>query len=210
MYPARIILAILCSTWLLISQVEFLPAAQAQDALWSQIGQKETYIFYLRPTVYKNYLDFPGPSANPSLPLPLPIVKVAISYAYVKSADVGEEIPYESLWYRGADPLGCRRYKDFNTDLNYKVYVYLNSCSSTEQAACANALVRLYLEMMLNRHQVVAIEVPGHGFWDLVGQLELENFYIPSKLLTPPTIHHTLFLIDSVSDKQALIYYKAD
>src|SRR6516162_8610975 len=118
-------------------------------------------LVYIRAQEQKRFLDFPGSPFKP-------ITKVTVSFRCVQHGTMGDERLYEDLWYQGQNPLGLRRYRDFDLDKKDLIYVYLSSSSQAENAASANALVRILLDASLNRDAICGVSVPAGSFWPLV------------------------------------------
>jgi hypothetical protein len=171
------------------------PLGQAQDIHKVPCND----LIYVRSKEMTNYLDFPGSTFKP-------MVKVTISYCTVNGNDLGEETLYETLWYCGANPVGCRRYRDFDVKALDRLYVYATVSSAAEIGACSNAFVRLLLDATLNRNAITAIEVPSDFLAAFVDQLEEENFYTIGKLQVRPAIYIYLPLRDEKGHTKTVVY----
>ena len=135
------------------------------------------------------------------------VAKVTITYCTVTGSSPGPELPYETLWYNGSQPLGCRRYRDFDIVPLNIIYVYINSSSPVAHAAAANALVRVVLDAKSNLNQITAVEVPSDSFKPFVTQMEKERFYVHGRapsVSMPAYIY--LKLIDNIGEKQTVVY----
>jgi hypothetical protein len=177
------------------SVVITIPATKAQDIRKVPCND----LVYVRSKEMKNYLDFTGSSFKP-------IIKVTITYATIDGNNIGGEVVYETLWYCGADPIGCRRYRDFDLKTLDKLYIFATLSSSQEIAACSNAFVRLLLDASLNRNAITAVEVPSEFFSEFIDKLEVENFYSLTKLQVRPAIYLSLPLRDEKGDKNTLVH----
>jgi len=156
-------------------------------------------LVYVRSREMKNYFDFAGSSFKP-------IVKVTVSFCTINGNDLGDEVLYETLWYSGADPIGCRRYRDFEVKTLDRLYFYATTSSTQEVPACSNAFVRLLLDATLNRNAITAVQVPTEFFDNFIDQLENENFYTLNKLLVRPAIYVCLPLMDNNGDKKTVVH----
>jgi len=156
-------------------------------------------LMYVRAQEQKGFLDFPGSPFKP-------IVKVTVSFRSVKHGTMGDERLYEDLWYQGKNPLGCRRYRDFDLDPKDLIFVYLNSSSEAEHAASSNTLVRLLLDSLLNRDVICGVSVPSESFWTIVDQMEEENFYRTAKLHGRPGVYISLPLLAEDGHKTSVVW----
>lgn len=188
-------LRIFSITWSLLFQIAYAAQACAQSTL-----RACDYVIYIRAQALANYFNF---STSPFEA----ITKVTISYSLVDKGSAGPESLYETLWYNGSQPLGCRRYRDFDLPPLSIIYIYLNASSAVADGAATNALVRILLDTKLNRNRIVAVEVPVDSFSAFVSQLQEENFYAPGKApsATMPG-YLSLTLIDSIGEKQSVVY----
>ena len=190
-------LMIRCIIWLAICQVIVLPYVSAQNMLPRQACNN---IVYVKAQELENYFDF---SESPLKA----IAKVTITYCTVNGGSLGPELPYETLWYNGSQPLGCRRYRDFDIVPLNTIYVYLNSSSAVSHAAAANALVRILFDAKSNRNSITAVEIPSDSFKLFITQMQKENFYTPGKApasFMPAYLY--LPMIDNIGEKQTVIY----
>jgi hypothetical protein len=196
MFSLTVWLRVLCTVWLIISQSILVLPVQAQSTPRKFCNN----IFYIRTHEFKNYFDFPDSPLKE-------VVKVTITYCSVKDGVIGDEIPYETLWYNGKQPLGCRRYRDLDILPLNQIYVYLDISSAPTIAAGANALVRILFDTALNRNSITAVEVPSGSFAAMGNQLACENFYT---MQTMPAFNASAYIylpvIDEIGDTQTLIY----
>ncbi len=171
------------------------PLTQAQDIHRVPCND----LLYIRSKEMTNYLDFTGSPFKP-------VVKVTISYCTVNGNDLGEETLYETLWYCGANPVGCRRYRDFDVKALDRLYVYTSVSSASEIGACCNSFVRVLLDATLNRNAITAVEVPSDLLGDFIDRLEGENFYTMGKLQVRPAIYIYLPLRDEKGHTKTVVY----
>jgi hypothetical protein len=186
-----VMLALICLTLALSAW----QPARAQDLPKQQCDD----LMYVRAEEQKGYLDFPGSPFKP-------IVKVTVSFRCVKHGTMGKERLYEDLWYQGKNPLGCRRYCDFDLDPKDLIFVYLNTSTAAEHAASANTLVRLLLESLLNRDAICGVSVPAESFWTIVDQMEEENFYRTAKLQGRPSVYISMPLMAEDGHKATVVW----
>src|SRR5271169_6586070 len=90
-------------SWFIACQLGASPAIQAQDLPRLPCND----IIYVRAKEFKDYFEFDKSPLKS-------MVKVTISYCSVNGSTLGDEVPYETLWYSDFQPLGCRRYRDFD------------------------------------------------------------------------------------------------
>lgn len=157
-------------------------------------------LVYVRSQEMKGYLDFTGSTFKP-------IIKVTVSFCPIAGDNLGEEVVYETLWYCGADPIGCRRYRDFDIKTLDKLYLFATLSSPQEEGACSNAFVRLLLDATLNRNAIVAVQVPTDFFADFIDKLEYENFYTLNKLQARPAVYLCLPLRDEKGDTKMVVHF---
>lgn len=188
-------LRILALLWLVSGCLFTLPAGRAQEVSRPQCED----LIYVRAQEQKGFLDFPGSPFKS-------MVKVTITYRSVKDDTMGDERLYEDLWYQGQNPLGCRRYRDFDLRPKDRVFVYLTASSPAELSASANALVRILLDANLNRDAIVGVAVPAESFWPLVDCMEVENFYRAGKLNVRPAVYISLPLMSKDGHKTTVVW----
>lgn len=143
------------------------------------IGQYENVI-EVQCDELKNYITFANNRLNS-------VVKVNVECRRdTKNNRNAPALRYENLWYQKGAPLGCKRYGNLPIEERSQVAIFVKSklgmMSDAEIAACASALVRLRLELTLNRNLVVTIRVPNQSLEGLVSELRKQNFVRHSEI----------------------------
>jgi len=137
------------------------------------IGQYENVI-EIQCDELKNYINFSGTRLNS-------VVKVKVECRRdTKNNRNAPPLRYEDLWYQKGAPLGCKKYGALPIEERSQVAIFVKSklglMSDAEIAACASTLVRLRLELTLNRNLVVTVRVPNQSLDGLVCELRKQNF----------------------------------
>ncbi|MBX9953067.1 MAG: hypothetical protein K2Y39_28095 [Candidatus Obscuribacterales bacterium] len=137
------------------------------------IGQYENVV-EIQCEELKDYINFAGTRLNS-------IVKVKVECRKdTKNNRNAPLLRYEDLWYQKAAPLGCKRYGNLPIEERSQAAIFVKSklgnMSEAEIAACASTLVRLRLELTLNRNLVVTVRVPNQSLEGLVCELRKQNF----------------------------------
>ncbi|HIA51317.1 MAG TPA: hypothetical protein EYN91_04415 [Candidatus Melainabacteria bacterium] len=143
------------------------------------MGQYENVI-ELQCDELKNHINFAGTKLNS-------IVKVKVECR--KDTRNNRNAPllrYEDLWYQKAAPLGSKKYGCLPIEERSQVAIFVKSklgqMSEAEVGACASTLVRLRLELTLNRNLIVTVRVPNQSLEGLVSELRKQNFVRHSEI----------------------------
>lgn len=108
-----------------------------------------------------------------------PMEWVRISYG--GTAFGAQQIPYEDLWYRGGDIIGCRRYNALNMEKGKRVIVDIDfpsrpECTPPQAQAAADTAARLLLDVNLNNDLLQSVQVSADNYFPLLAELEHNNF----------------------------------
>lgn len=124
------------------------------------------------------YLDYPGSNLKP-------IIQARITYkegdAVSSENKASKQVLYQDFWYKGCNPVGCRRYHTYNIPPGDGIAIRVkhknNSVAVGETCACANAIIRVLLDAYMNSNPVISVLVPDSTFSSIVADLAHENFY---------------------------------
>jgi hypothetical protein len=128
----------------------------------------------------KNYISYSGTKLNA-------VVKVRVECRKdTRNNRAAPLLRYEDLWYQKSAPLGSKKYGSLPIEERSQVAIFVKSklglMSDAEIAACASTLVRLRLELTLNRNLVATIRVPNQSLEGLVCELRKQNFVRHSEI----------------------------
>lgn len=104
-----------------------------------------------------------------------PIVKATMQY--FKAGDEAHKNAYEEMWYHDGKPIGMERFAALEIPADKKVAIKIlqTACgtSSDETSASANLILRMVLDIRLNRDTITVVEVPSSSFQQVL--MELQN-----------------------------------
>ncbi|MFN8550740.1 MAG: hypothetical protein U0103_04565 [Candidatus Obscuribacterales bacterium] len=120
------------------------------------------------------FLKYPGSQLNP-----LTVFKIS-ARTFPQDAD-GESISspsrlYEEFWYHGNVPIGLKRYSQLKI-APYQYGVVVLAPSGSNNAAAANLIVRLLLELELQRAAMAVVMVPMEKYDQIASELGHYSFF---------------------------------
>lgn len=126
----------------------------------------------------KDYLTYPGSRFSP-------VVEARITYSQVSQPAPGtqkkQNVPYQDLFFRSCDPVGCRRYNTFDLPPGEGIAIRVKhrgpDITTAETCAAGNCITRVLLDAYLNGNMVIAAIVPSSSFASVVQELRRENFF---------------------------------
>lgn len=126
----------------------------------------------------KDYLSYPGSRFSP-------VVEARITYSQLSQPAPGTEkkqnVRYQDLFFRGCDPVGCRRYNTFDLPPGEGIAIRVKhrgpDITTAETCAAGNCITRVLLDAYLNGNMVIAAIVPSSSFASVVQELRRENFF---------------------------------
>lgn len=146
-------------------------AATAHVAKSQDMGRTYDWIVQIRTEQLKNFLDHPTSSLKP-------VIKATITYSPTTG---GGTTAYEDLFYKSWDVLGMRRYKDLALGTNDQIAIQVihkeGNGSPEENAAAANAILRIFVDAYLKGNAVSNIIVPDRSLAQISQNLQRGNFY---------------------------------
>lgn len=110
----------------------------------------------------KDYLTFPHTKL-------VPVVRASVNYLCdTKHNRFSPVVRYEEFWYLEGEALGCRRLREFGIKPRDTVAIVVKhkgsgNQTSSEMAASANAIVRLYLDATINHNLLRTVLVPAES-----------------------------------------------
>ncbi|MDZ4731732.1 MAG: hypothetical protein SH820_17520 [Xanthomonadales bacterium] len=150
----------------------------------SYLQTQFAWAMYIDSCEVNHYLNYPGSSLHP-------LTKVRIRYRYFPHDGRPVNWPaktYDEFWYHDGKPVGLRRNAEINLNKNdIGVIVigqaadHFNSISST-----SDALVRLLVNLQLQRAVVGAVIVPPDQYDPLLANLERYGFSSTMKQVSGP------------------------
>ncbi len=142
-----------------------------------------------------------------------PVTKAKVSYSF--TGGTTEPVPYETLWFRGWQTLGCRRTHELNLgDGQVAIQVKHKSGygSLQEGEAAAKAILRVFVDLYAQKHAITTIIVPDESMGYILNQMPRAGFN-PGPKAKPDVPVYSAIVIPvtsaSGSEKQVL-YYSTD
>ena len=128
------------------------------------------YIFVVETEHLKDEFEYNGSRIGP-------VVKVNVSYY-----KPGQTKPtrYENLWYHGWQVLGCKRFTPLalgNSQVAIEMRHKERRNNKAENAAGANAMLRVFLEVLMSKSSVSTFIVPDLDFGAIENEMGQASFY---------------------------------
>jgi hypothetical protein len=122
------------------------------------------------------YLDYKGSHLNP-------VVKVKIAIREIDKNRDQTEVKYEDLWYADGQPVGLVRYRRFGIE-QCQIMLRVNQAhmEDSQLQPMANAIVRLYLDALLNNNTLYSIAVPDQSFLAMIDAFAYQRFFSPQDM----------------------------
>lgn len=122
----------------------------------------------------KDYLTFRGAQLDA-------VAKVRIScLCDTRNNRLPQPVHYEDMWYAKGNAVGCKRFVPLPIKECDQVAIFVRSKSlhmnDAELGALAGCLVRMRLELSLNRNLIVTVRVANDSLDGLICQLRRHNF----------------------------------
>ncbi len=122
------------------------------------------YVFLIETEHLEDEFEYQGSKLGP-------VVKASVSY---QQPGQGKPIRYESLWYHGWQVLGCKRLNEISLGGTKQVAIEVRhkerKAGREENAAAANALMRIFLDVSMAKSCVSTFVVPDNE----IGAIEKE------------------------------------
>jgi hypothetical protein len=138
-----------------------------------------------------------------------PLVKARISYARADGSDTAN---YEKLWFCSGRAYGLERLGPLNIDPGQGVAIRVvhQSTNPTEYdcQAAANSVIRMLLDLRINRDSLQLVVVPDESFAGITEQLFAEHFEVfRPPLLAPSQIAGALYIQDESNRHTETLHY---
>ncbi|HEY9734409.1 MAG TPA: hypothetical protein V6C89_21040 [Drouetiella sp.] len=117
-----------------------------------------------------HFLDYPS-SAVGSLTV------LSVQYEQPANSRKKPPKPYENLYYTGERLLGCKLMDDLNITPGTAGTIKVEQANPEDSYAIANAVLRLYLDVSLNRCMTKSVVVPGILFAGVTGAICKQGFH---------------------------------
>ncbi|HEY9785485.1 MAG TPA: hypothetical protein V6D17_08800 [Candidatus Obscuribacterales bacterium] len=179
---------------------------RAQDAPGEGILDSFNRIINIQTESLPNYLNFEG-----SKVAPLVLAQVDVQRVSKKGS---ETKPYEHLWYKGAEPVGCRKHAELDIfpddNVAFRVKHKSASGSDAEIKAAADAVMRVFIDASIRSNSPSAIVVPKaslNRFVQSLGKFGFSQGAPPAP--NKPVITSIMLdvLSDPPGDQTTLIYH---
>jgi|688.fasta_scaffold584845_1 hypothetical protein len=118
----------------------------------------------------EHYLDYPS-SAVGSLTV------VNVQYEQPVNSRKKPPKPYENLYYTGERLLGCKLLDDLNITPGTAGNIKIEQANPEDSYAIANVILRLYLDVSLNRCMTKSVVVPGTLFAGVTSAICRQGFH---------------------------------
>lgn len=182
----------------------FATFALAVNVLGTNLGRTYDRIVEIRTCHVDHYFDYKGSVLHPP-------VKAAITTHAPGNQDLRE---YEELWYRDWDCIGCRRLGGIGLKPGQQVALHVShdsGGSEREQAAAANAIVRLLLDCYANGAMVASVIVPDGSLSGIASAMRKASF-IPGREAAPDEPVYTKLQLElrTPSGAKQVMYYGAN
>jgi hypothetical protein len=142
----------------------------------SQVLDLSTYddVIELDCRELKDYLTYPGTKITP-------IVKVsAWCRCDTKNNSEAPRTKYEDLLFGQDKAIGSKRFASIPIRERDQIAIFVktngDNLSEAEAVACANALIRLRLELGLNRNSILTVRIPHQSIQTMIAALREKNF----------------------------------
>ncbi len=120
------------------------------------------------------FLKYPGSQLNP-----LTVFKIT-ARTFPQNEDAESTSPparlYEEFWYHGHTPIGLKRYSKLEISPN-QIGIVALATSGGNNAAAANVIVRLLLEIQLQRAAMAVVLVPMDKYDQIASELGHYSFF---------------------------------
>lgn len=139
---------------------------------------------YIDSREVNHYLNYRGSTLNP-------LTKVRIRYRYFPHDGRPVTWPaktYDELWYHDGKPVGLRRSAEISLRKNDMGVIVIGQTAdrSKSDLATADALVRLLVNLQLQRAAVGAVMVPPDQYDPLLANLGRYRFFATKKQVKGP------------------------
>ncbi len=94
---------------------------------------------------------------------------------YFKPINENAKSVYEKLWYHDGRPIGMEKQGSlkFAPDANVGIRIIEPACASGEETkASANIILRLVLDVLLNKDKVASVTVPSNSYQTILAELQ--------------------------------------
>jgi hypothetical protein len=190
--------------WIKLSALTILAAAVSTLSCYGsgELGRTYDWIITIQTEEVQNHFEYPGSRLAPP-------VKASVSYQKPGTEAVAL---YEDLWYRGWASLGCRRHADLNLGSNEQVAIQVvqkSNGTAQENAASANATLRLFLDCYLKGNMVSTIIVPDQAMPQFAQEMHRASFIAADEAPPDQPVYSSivLHLQGAHSGQRQTLYY---
>ncbi|MBX9695426.1 MAG: hypothetical protein K2Z81_23780 [Cyanobacteria bacterium] len=172
---------------------------------FGKLGHTFDYVLEIETKKDPSQFEYPGSLIGP-------IVRTSVSYVKPDN-DEFAPVRYEDLWYHEWQALGCRRYHELDLGTSAQIAIEIKhqpESSQPQNAAAANAALRVMLDVFAGRNSVACLIVPDDDMKSIGLYMEKAGFRMGNE--PPPEQPIACSLLIPVQSKsgqnrQVLYYY---
>lgn len=136
--------------------------------------------------------------------------KLRIDVSSFKNGAEKEQKPFEKLWYNNGKAVGLERNTALAIPSQQAVRIEIEGSpapSLMEERACADAILRLVLSLLLNQNQVKNVVVPDVCFSTILQELNCRNGKMLAQGEQPPAEAKVVLNLESHSGLRQTVYF---
>jgi len=169
------------------------------------LTQSSAWQIVLSTHELKNYLSYKGSSLAP-------LTEVNVGYRF-RDPENWKWVPmrnYETLWFSNGRPVGCRRFERLaiKPEMEGNILIEKSSEALEHMDPIADTVVRLFLDLQLNKVEFDGVVLPDDQFDAIASSLGRFSFY-PKHLIVGES-GVLLRVVTTSREKERYFYFRSD